>query len=42
MFMPGWDKNFLKVDTHVLLKEATKDYFRDKETMKTQIFRLFF
>ena len=40
--MPGGDTYFLEVDTHVSLKEATKDHFRDKETMTTQIFGLFF
>ena len=34
MLMPDGDTYFLEVCAHVSLKEATKDYFRDKETMK--------
>ena len=40
--MPGWDTYFLEVSAHVSLKVATKDYFRDKETMRIYIVRLFF
>ena len=36
------DAYFLEVSAQVLLKVAAKDYFRDKETMKIYIFRLFF
>ena len=36
------DMYFLEVSAHVALKVATKDYFRDKQTMKIELFRLFF
>ena len=32
--MPDWDTYFLEVSAHVSLKVATKDYFRDQQTMK--------
>ena len=32
--MPGSDTYFLEVGAHVSLKVATRDYSRDKETMK--------
>ena len=34
MLMPSSDTYFLEVSAHVSLKKATKDYFRDQETMK--------
>ena len=40
--MPGADIYFLEVSAHVSLKVATDNSFRDKETMKIQILRLFF
>ena len=39
--MPGSDTYFLEVSAHVSLKVATKDSFRDNETIKIYIFRLF-
>ena len=36
------DAFFLEVSAHVALKVATKDYFRHKQTMETELFRLFF
>ena len=39
--MPGLDTCFLKVSTHVSLKVATNDYFRDKETIKISILGYF-
>ena len=36
------DAFFLEVSAHVALKVATKDYFRHKQTMETELFTLFF
>ena len=36
------DAYFLEVSAHVAMKVATKDYFSHKQTMETELFRLFF
>ena len=36
------DASFLEVSSKAALKVATKDYFRGKQTMKIELFRLFF
>ena len=36
------DVYFLEVSAHVVLKVVTKDYFRDRQTIKIELFTLFF
>ena len=40
--MVGSDTSFQELRAHVSLKVNSKDYFRDKGTMKILIFRLLF
>ena len=42
MIIPGSETYFLEVSAHVFLKVVSDDFFRHKETMKIEIFRLFF
>ena len=34
MLMPGWNTYFLEVSAQVSWKVATKQYFKDKDTME--------
>ena len=42
ILMAGSDIFFLEVSARISLKVTTKDYSRDKKTMQTWLFRLFF